>query len=411
MPNIRPFRAVRPGLETAEKVYIHHLDAGSSDKSAQALANPYSMLHVSHVNLTLSPEEASNEDFVQSRAKENLKKYIMDGVLLMEEEESLYVYRISLANHAQTGLVACLDIEDYIESNIKRHELTRMDKIHTQATKIKRVGGSIEPILLTYDSSLEPEISKVLEDYTFSHDSEIDFFDRGGIRHEVWAVSDRDFIRQMEEFFGKIPSLYICDGHHRIAASGECYVTAETPEEKEQNRYFMAAIFPSDEMLILDYNRAIKDLNGLTEEEFYDALRAAGFEIEKLGLEPEYPRNIGEYSMVMDDNWYRLKYVGERNSSDPVGNLDVSIIQNKVFRDILGVRDPQHDDRITFISGTKGLDGLQKSTHEGMKVAFAILPPKMSDIMCVSDAGLTMPPKSTCFEPKLAGGILNAVKL
>lgn len=410
MPKIRPFRAVRPDLETAEKVYIHHLDAGSSDKSAQALANPFSMLHVSHVNLTLSPEEAADETFVQARAKENLRNYIMEGVLLKEEEDSLYIYRISLANHSQTGLVACLDIEDYIESNIKRHELTRMDKIHTQATKIKRVGGSIEPILLTYDSSLEPTLAGILEAYTFSHDSEIDFFDRGGIRHEIWAISDKDFIDKMDGFFERIPSLYICDGHHRIAASGECYVNSETPEEKEENRFFMGAIFPSDQMLILDYNRAIKDLNGLTEDQFYDALRQAGFQVERLGSEPEYPKNIGEYSMVMDDTWYKLTYIGERNSSDPVGNLDVSIIQNKVFRDILGIRDPQHDDRITFISGTKGLDGLQKSTHEGMKVAFAILPPKMADIMRVSDSGLTMPPKSTCFEPKLAGGIINAVR-
>lgn len=441
MPSIRPFRALRPASEYVRDAHIYHGDAGDAVRARdKAINNPNSMLQVSRVDLLLSPEESKDESLVRQESRKNLQRFIDDGVLIQDESESFYLYRLSLANHSQTGIVTCLDVTDYINGTIKRHELTRMDKIHVQERLIERVGGNMEPVILVYDANLEREhlleeapnsspikssiknsIKEIMEDWTDSHDSTYDFLDAGGIRHELWAVNDGDTIAKLQDAFSPIDSLYICDGHHRIAASADYYVENEdalndsptTPDTEaarkelaEKSKFFMGVIFPSDEMLIMDYNRAVKDLHGLTESEFFDELRSKGFSIEEIGTEPTYPKNHGEYTMVMDNNWYRLNYIAERDTHDPVAGLDVSLLQNVVLRDILGIRDPQHDERISFISGTKGLEALQQATREDMKVAFAIVPPDMDDIMRVSDSGLTMPPKSTCFEPKVVSGIL-----
>ena len=429
MPRIKPFCGVRPAPEHVESVYVYHGDAGDEARSrARANTHPNSMLHVSRVDLLVSPEEAKDETLLRQKAKATFNGFLENEILIRDEKESFYIYRLSMANHSQTGIVACADVRDYIDGTIKRHELTRVDKIHIQEKVIERVGGNIEPVLLVYDSDANPvsesgeqNLPEMLERWTISHDSTYDFFDEGGVRHEIWAVDDEVFIQKVQNFFDEIDSLYICDGHHRIAASADYYIESEdlvddgsTSDELERERvsraekskYFMAAIFPSEEMLILDYNRAVKDLNGLTEEEFMEKLRAVPFDVSELGPEPTYPSKVGEYTMVMNNTWYSLDLIGERDLSDPVAGLDVSLLQNKVLRDILGIKDPQHDDRITFISGNKGLGALQKTTNEEMTVAFAIGPPTMHEIMNVSDSGLTMPPKSTFFEPKLVSGLL-----
>ncbi len=427
MPNIRSFAALRPAPEYVEDVHIYHGDAGDEARSrARANTHPNSILNVSRTDLLLDSELAKDENFVRKESRKKLQEFLDRGVLIRDEKESIYIYRLSMANHSQTGIVACADVRDYIEGNIKRHELTRADKIHIQEKLIKRIGGNMEPVLLVYDSEEEgaKKLSKALETWTISHDSTYDFFDAGGIRHELWVVEDDAFIECVSNQFENFESLYICDGHHRIAASAEYYVanvdkladgsTDEAREARrkvraERSQFFMASIFPSSEMLILDYNRAVKDLHGLSEEDFFRKLEDAGFDVKDIGVEPAYPEHHGEYTMVMNDRWYRLTYIKERDMTDPVAGLDVSLLQNVVLRDILGIKDPQHDSRITFISGNKGLGALQNSTKadEGdMKVAFAISPPDMQDIMRVSDTGLTMPPKSTFFEPKLVSGLL-----
>ncbi len=423
MPNIRPFRALRPAPNHIEEMHIYHGDAGDAVRARdKAISNPHSMLQVSRADLLLSSEEAKDEVLVKSHAQKTLHDFSDQGILIRDEDESFYFYRLTLANHSQTGIVACFDAQDYIDGIIKRHELTRIDKIHVQEKLIERVGGNIEPVILVYDSeSKNKEVVEITENWTLSHDSTYDFYDAGGIRHELWQVTEKAIIESLEKLFKGIDSLYICDGHHRIAASADYYVenvdalgdsptTKETEVEREaladKSRYFMAAVFPSEEMLIMDYNRAVKDLNGLTEEGFFDALKKSGFEIEEIGSQPTYPKAHGEYTMVMNDIWYRLVYVEERDVFDPVAGLDVSLLQNVVLRDILGIQDPQHDERITFISGTKGLEALQNATRKDMKIAFAIVPPDMKSIMRVSDSGLTMPPKSTCFEPKVVSGML-----
>lgn len=412
MPKIKPFSPLRPAAEYVEDMYIYHGDAGNKKRVYALFAsNPKSLIHISHADISLSEEDAKNEKLVRAKSKEAMKLFRKEGLLKQEKEESYYIYRLSMANHSQTGVVALVDVEDYINGIVKRHELTRVDKVHTQANQIERVGGHMEPILLAYDTS-EPGMATegFLKEWTLSHDSEYDFFDMGGIHHELWPITDKDVNDRITEKLSKASSFYICDGHHRIAAAAEYYVEhvdPNAPKEPEPKcRYFMAAIFPSDEMLVLDYNRAVKDLNGLTKEQFFQALRDGNFRLRELGPTPTYPSGFGEFTMVMDGTWYKLTYKGERDMTDPVASLDVSLLQSHVLRDILGIRDPQNDERLAFISGTKGLEALQQATEKDMAVAFAIAPPSMSDIIKVSDTGLTMPPKSTCFEPKLASGLL-----
>ena len=402
MPTIRPFEGVRPQSEYVEQVYISHENSANQDKAREILReNPYTLLHLTHNDLIM---DTKDEGEIQASCRNTFKKLMDEGVLVRDSKPCFYAYRLSMANHSQTGLIARVDIRDYINKEVKKHELTRSVKARLQVDILKRVGGIIEPILLAYDSNEHKE--RLIEQWTFSHDPIYDTLDVGGTRHEVWVIDDEDLIQEIMNISEGLSSFYICDGHHRIEAAAEYYLEAETDEERQERLYTMAAIFPSDEMLILDYNRAVKDLNGMTPEEFISALTSHDFTVEELGSDAVYPENLGEYTMIMNGIWYRLKYTGERNTSDPVAELDVTILQEKVLEDILGIGDPQHDERLSFISGTKGIHALETATKSGMAVAFAIVPPSMAEIMNVCNAGKTMPPKSTCFEPKPAGGLI-----
>lgn len=403
MLRIRPFRALRPAPDFADDVHIYHSDAGDPNRyKAIVESNPYSMLNVSHAELFFPSTEDPSSPKIREKAQENLHKLIESQVLIADEEPCFYIYRLSMANHSQTGLITLVDIRDYIEGRIKDHELTREDKVHTQANVIHRIGGNIEPILLTYNSGKYNR--RFIEDWAYSHDSTYDILDESGVRHEIWRIADPDLINLLIEKSSFIDALYICDGHHRIAASKEYYLNHK--DSIPGSLYFLGVIFPTDEMLILDYNRAVKDLNGLSTEEFLDKLNEAKFRPTLLGPEPTYPESKGQYTMVLDDMWYALDYLGERNIENPVEELDVSILQHQVFTDILKIGDPQTDPRLSFISGTKGLGALQDATHNGMKASFALDPPDIEEIMAVANADLTMPPKSTCFEPKPMSGLI-----
>lgn len=402
MPKIKPFKGVRPAIEFAKQVYVSHDYSSNMEKATEILKeNPNSILHLTHGDLVM---DTRDEDEIQSRCHETLKRLLSDGILIEDDSPLLYAYRLSMANHSQTGLVAAIDIRDYIDKKIKKHELTRVSKARIQVDILKRVGGIIEPILLAYDSNEHHE--HFIEEWTISHDAVYDFLDAGGTKHEIWVIDDQSFIDKLVAISEKLEAFYICDGHHRIEAAAEYYLEAETDEERSERMYTMAAIFPSDEMLILDYNRAVRDLNGLSEEEFIQALEKNNFAVEKIGDVATYPEKLGEYTFVMGDTWYKLTYNGERNTLDPVAELDVTILQEKVLQEILGIGDPQHDERLAFISGTKGIHALELAVKDGMAVAFALVPPSMAEIMEVCNAGKTMPPKSTCFEPKPAGGLI-----
>ncbi len=322
------------------------------------------------------------------------------SVYLRDPEPCFYIYRMIRDGHEQTGIVAAVNVDGYDDGTIKRHELIRPAKVDVQVRLIDEFCGNIEPTLLTYDSVGRPLPG--VRDYAKAHAPLYDFAGEDDTIHQIWAIDDGLLTEELQLFFRTVEALYICDGHHRIAASAAYAKRSKNPRAQ----YFMAAIFPSEEMLILDFNRAVTDLNGLSKAELLEKLRAASFETECVGNAPYRPAARGEFAMVLDDEWYRLRYTGERDASDPVVALDVSVLQDRILGPILGIDDPTHDERITFLRAMRGLAGLQAMTHRGMKVAFATFPVTMREIHEVADCGLTMPPKSTCFEPKPVQNLL-----
>lgn len=326
---------------------------------------------------------------------------------LQDETNCFYIYRMIRGVHTQTGLVSCVDIKDFNEGRIKCHEHVRPEKIHIQLDQMKTSNCNIEPILLAYDSNNKS--IPLIEEYADSNNPDFDFFDTDepAVKHQVWRITDENIIHALTEFFKDVDAFYVCDGHHRIAASAAYYDKYKSKEDPEgcESRYLMASIFPSHQMLILDYNRTVEDLNGLSKDEFISQLHDAGFIITETSSEPFYP-NHGEYTMILDNIWYRLSYEGERDKNNPVASLDVSILQDLVLDGILGIHDPRNDERLGFIRGTRGLHALQEATQDDMGVAFAIPPVSMEEILTVAKMGLTMPPKSTCFEPKPISGLI-----
>ncbi len=325
---------------------------------------------------------------------------LSDERYVLDPKPFFYIDRMIRNGHIQTGIVACVDMKDYRKGRIKRHELIRPAKVDFQTMLLDDARGNTEPVLLAYDSKDRP--LPYVNEYADTHKPLYDFAGPDDTIHQIWAIEDAAVTGELTSFFAFAGSLYICDGHHRIAAAAAYAERFDAPE----SRWLMAMIFPSDEMMILDFNRAVADRNGLSTEELIDKLRAASFETECVGTEPYRPTERGEYAMVTDDTWYRLRYTGPRDMNDPVASLDVSILQNKIIDPILGIVDPTHDERLTFLRGSHGLSGLQAMTHRGMKIAFAVKPVTMDEIRTVADGGLTMPPKSTCFEPKPVKNVL-----
>ena len=384
MPAIRPFKGIRPVPELADRVALRAEDASSKERGpAIASAEPLSFLHV-------------------TRGDSDVDEFIAKGYLAQDPEPALYIYRISGWSHVQTGLICLVDAADYEAGLIKKHELLRDEKRDFQLRQIEDLGGNCEPVLLTYVSDGREE--KLVYEWTSSHAPDCDIYDRMAIRHTLWAVADPGFIARAAEIMKSVDAFYICDGHHRVAAAAK---NAELHPENEAAQSFMAAAFPSEEMQILDYNRVVSDLNGLSPEEFIGAVRSAGFTVTEEGQDPIRPARHGEYMMVIGDEWYRVERAREDGAADdPVAGLDVSALQNKVLEPILGIRDPKKDERLAFVKGTEGIDALGDRVDRGMAAGFALFPVSMAEIIKVADAGLTMPPKSTCFTPKPLNGLV-----
>lgn len=390
MPKIRPFKGIRPAPGLAERVAARAEDSSSAVRGAElASAEPLSFLHV-------------------TRGEADVPEFVEKGYMVRDSEASLYIYRISGWSHVQTGLICLVDAADYEAGLIKKHELLRDEKRDFQLAQIERLSGNCEPVLLAYDS--DGKESDLLFDWASSHEPDIDIHDRIGMRHMLWAVSDPEFIRRAEGDMASVGAFYICDGHHRVAAAAKY---AELHPESGEAQSFMAAVFHSEEMQILDYNREVADLNGLSPEAFLDALRSAGFKTVRTGHEPMMPSRHGEYTMVMGDDWYRIDRDDKElsaeaggNTGDPVAGLDVSVLQNRILEPILGISDPKKDPRLSFVKGTEGIEALRDGVEAGKAVGFALFPVSMAEIIKVADAGLTMPPKSTCFSPKPLNGLV-----
>lgn len=406
MSVIRPFSALRPKKEYASAVAALPYDVMNSEEAREKVKDlPYSFLHVDKAEIDLPVGTDIYSDAVYAKAAENLKKLMSDGICVLDSKKNLYIYRQTMGDVVQTGVVGCASVDDYLNGVIKRHELTRADKEEDRIRHVDTCDANTGPIFLAYRE--KAEINAVLDKYT-ALAPEYDFISDGGVRNEVWVVEDEADIKTLVDGFAQIPSLYIADGHHRAASAVKVALKrrAAHPDYTgdEEFNYFLAVYFRSNDLKILDYNRLIKDLNGLSPEELLAKL-GESFTVEAHdGAVRPAKRHC--FGMYLDGKWYSLTLKdGIADEGDPVGSLDVSLLQKLVISRIFGIDDPRTDKRIDFVGGIRGLGELEKRCGEDMRVAFSMYPTSLDELMRIADASQIMPPKSTWFEPKLLSGL------
>jgi uncharacterized protein (DUF1015 family) len=408
MAVVRPFKAIRPRKDLAEKVAALPYDVMDSDEAREMVkGNPYSFLHVDKAEIDLDRSIDLYDKKVYEKASENLNKMIEDGVLVEENKPCLYIYRLIMNGKSQTGIVGCTSVDEYMNNIIKKHEFTRAEKEQDRINHVDYCDAHTGPIFLTYRN--RKDLHDIMDAWT-KKEPVYNFKAEDGISHIVWVIDDEATINKIKELFGKIDYLYIADGHHRAASAVK--VGAKRRQEnpnytgEEEFNFFLSVIFPDSDLNVMDYNRVVKDLNGLSSKEYMDKV-SEKFEISEYNGEGCFkPTSKNTYGMYLDSKWYKLTAKqGTFNPNDPVERLDVSILQNNLLRPILGIEDPRTDKRIDFIGGIRGLKELEKRVNEGMKVAFSMYPTTVDDLMSIADAGKVMPPKSTWFEPKLRSGL------
>lgn len=409
MPVIKPFKALRPEPELVTRVASPPYDVLNTEEARQlAKDNPYSFLHINKAEIDLDSSVDHYDQRVYEKAGENLNRIIEEKVYLQDEQEKFYIYRQIMKGRAQTGLVVCVSIDDYLKGKIKKHENTREDKEKDRINHIDFTDANTGPVFLTYKA--KDEIKQIVNRWTKEENPVYDFTSEDGITHTCWIIDDAQTIQQLINTFTKIDYLYIADGHHRAAAATKVGLKRRGEFKdytgKEEFNYFLSVLFPHDELSIMDYNRVVADLSGNSEEEFIKKI-SEKFTIEKYSGEGPYrPEARHTFGMYLDNCWYKLTAKpGTFNENDVVNSLDVSILQNNLLTPILGIRDPRTDQRIEFVGGIRGLKELEKRVKAGMKVAFSLYPTSIEELMRVADAERLMPPKSTWFEPKLRSGI------
>ena len=407
MALVRPFRAVRPRPELAEKVASLPYDVmNRSEAKLLAGDNELSFLHVVRAEIDLPDSIGDYDDQVYEKGRDRLYQMMDEGILQQDDRPLFYIYRQIMKGRVQTGLVATVSVDEYLSNRIKKHEYTRKDKEVDRTRHFDVCNAHTEPVFLTYRQ--EDEIDRIIRDFIKFNDPLYDFKTDDGISHIFWALDDDQAIESLQKHFARIPFLYIADGHHRSATSANVALKRrqENPQagEEAEFNYFMAVIFPDEDLFIMDYNRVIKDLNGLSPQEFLDKL-AAIYRIEPVQA-PFHPHKKAEICMYLEADWYRLTAPPEIfQGLDPVQSLDVSILQNNVLEPLLGVQDPRTSMRIDFVGGIRGLEALKDRVDQGWAVAFAMCPTTMDDLLSIADAEMIMPPKSTWFEPKLRSGL------
>jgi uncharacterized protein (DUF1015 family) len=368
--------------------------------------NPLSFLHVEKAEIDVPTVNGVEDRRVYERAKENLAALMRQGILVAEKTDVFHLYRQRMGKHVQTGLVACVALAEYETGRIKRHEFTREDKECERTLHIDTVGAQTGPVFLTYRG--REEIDRLVE-RVVARTPEYDFEADDGVEHAVWTLREPTEIREIREGFASVETLYIADGHHRAAAAAAVsrLRSAQNPADRgdEQHHFLLAVLFPHDQIRIMDYNRAVRDLNGLSEAEFLDRI-GERFEISDRFPEKS-PRRPHEFGMYLNGNWRLLTArTGILVEDDPVAGLDVSLLQENLLRPVLGIRDQRTDTRIEFIGGIRGMSELERLVDRaGFAVAFSLYPPTVGEMMAVADAGRIMPPKSTWFEPKLRSGL------
>lgn len=402
MPLIKPFAGLRPAPHHAAEVAAPPYDVLSTEEARlRAVGKPWSFLHISKPEIDLPPETDHYSPQVYAMAAENLDKMLLTGILERDDQPCYYAYRLQMGTHVQTGLVAAASVADYDSNRIRKHEFTRPDKEDDRVRQIEALDAQTGPVLLAYPAA--PLADALLAQVSFgAPDADVTADD--GIRHSIWVVRDVALIQKISAAFDAMPALYIADGHHRSAAASR--VAAARHNEGESG-YFLAVIFPHHQMRIMDYNRVVKDLNGLNEETLLARITAS-FTTTPSAVRV-HPSKPGEFGMYLDGRWLRLNIRPELiPQNDPVARLDVSLLSEHLLGPILGIADLRRDKRIDFVGGIRGLEELEKRVNSGeMAVAFALHATRMEDLMAVADAGEVMPPKSTWFEPKLADGLVS----
>ena len=410
MAIIKPFKGIRPKKELVEKIASRPYDVLNSEEArAEAAGNEMSLYHIIKPEIDFPVGTDEHDEKVYRKAAENFEKFQKNGWLVQDGKENYYVYAQTMNGKTQYGLVVCAYVDDYMTGKIKKHELTRKDKEEDRMKHVRVNNANIEPVFFAYPHNNEldaivKEVTKGKPEYDFV--APLD-----GFGHTFWLIEDEAKIKRITEIFATMPSLYIADGHHRSAAAALVgdEKRRQNPAHKgnEEYNYFMAVCFPDDQLTIIDYNRVVKDLNGLTDDQFIEKLKK-NFDVELKGKDIYKPSKLHNFSMYLSGNWYSLTAkAGTYDDKDPIGVLDVTVSSNLILDEILGVKDLRTDKRIDFVGGIRGLGELKRRVDSGeMRVALALYPVSMQQLIDIADTNNIMPPKTTWFEPKLRSGLV-----
>lgn len=405
MVTVQPFTALRPEAPLAKQVASRPYDVlNSKEARVEVMGNPNSFLHITKSEIDLPDDIDIHSQEVYDKAKENLEAFVNRKVLFRENKACYYIYQLVMNGRSQTGLVCVSAVADYENDLIKKHEFTRPDKEQDRINHIKTTGAQTGNVFLAYKNV--DVIDAVINAWKTDRHPVYDFVAEDGIAHSIWVVNDDDTINRITSLFKEeVPCTYIADGHHRAASAAKVKATLGADITPASN-YFLTTLFPSNQLAILDYNRLVKDLNGLSEDELLGAI-ARQFSIEKANTAVS-PEALHQFGMYLNGQWYRLTALPDTFSTDPIGILDVTILQNNLLDPVLGIKDQRTDKRIDFVGGIRGLGELEKRVNSGeMALAFSLYPVSIQQLFDIADSGNVMPPKSTWFEPKLRDGLLT----
>jgi uncharacterized protein (DUF1015 family) len=411
MAIVKPFRGLRPPRAIAKDLACLPYDVMNSEEARiMAKGKKCSLLHITKSEIDLPEDADVHSDEVYNKSVDNFKKWQKKGWLVQDNERCFYIYAQTMAGRTQYGIAGCASVDDYLNGIIRKHELTRPDKEQDRMVHVRVNNANIEPVFFTYPAV--KEIDDIVSSIVTRKKPEYDFIAEDGIGHHFWVINDKKTNNLIEKLFSeKVPYTYVADGHHRTAAAA--LVGKEKRENNpgykgnEEYNFFLAVHFPDNQLRIIDYNRTVKDLNGLTDAEFIEKI-SVGFVVEEKGTEIYRPSKLHNFSMYLGGKWYSLNATtGTFDDNDPIGILDVTVLTNQILSPVLDIQDLRRSKRVDFVGGIRGLGELKKRVDSGeMKVAFALFPVSMSQLITIADSGNIMPPKSTWFEPKLRSGLV-----
>ena len=410
MAVLKPFKGLRPPVELAAKVASRPYDVLNSEEArVEAKGNPYTLLHIIKPEIDFPAGTDEHTEPVYQKAVENLDLWRKNGWLVKDSKESLYIYAQTMEGRTQYGIVGCASVDDYLNGVIRKHELTRSDKEEDRMKHVRITNANMEPVFFAYPAV--KELDDVVAKIVATHSPVYDFVAEDGFGHHFWLVDEAETIAKIVRLFSEIPATYVADGHHRTAAAALVGKEKRTKNPNhtgdEEYNFFLAVHFPDNQLKIIDYNRTVKDLNGLSAIELIEKI-GGDFEIQKAGAEIYKPDQLHTFSMYLEGEWYKLvTKPGRYNDNDPIEILDVTILSNLILDKVLGIKDLRIDKRIDFVGGIRGLGELKSRVDSGeMKVAFALYPVSMKQLIDIADSGNIMPPKTTWFEPKLRSGLV-----